>query len=290
MMTTDQLEVRVLTEQNPIKTNGEFLADPALITEQAEAARDSLVDVDYFAVPGTCSDERAREGILSGEPLVEARPSVLGGPTVYGLAVAELTGFFGEAETAGEARLATVAQRLEDVGILNGGHIKCAANAGFESWMRIMAEHPELVVPYVEKEMGTRFDPITMAEVVHYAGDVVASGRYGGWSEEVLPRVLGDKSGSAIEKLRDVPHDGMTLVRQKVDGKTVDQTTLYERSVLGRGSFVFDDPYADLVEHAMTTGPDAARKKVVAEHAREAIIAAIAVALPNPELYQITLI
>ena len=90
--------------------------------------------------------------------------------------------------------------------------------------------------------------------------------------------------------LADVPHEAATLVRNEIPNTTVDQTELYHRSVVGKGSFIHDDPYADAIEHVIASGADAARKKLEAEHAREAILAAVAAAVPNKEIYEAELV
>lgn len=123
-----------------------------------------------------------------------------------------------------------------------------------------------------------------MLQILH---PVVTSGRYDDWDESVLERVLGDEAGYAIEVLQPVPHEGVTFVRNKVKGKTVHQNALHDAA--GADSFVQYDPYADEIENALADGPQAAWKQKVARHAREALIAAIAPALPNPELDQFNL-
>jgi hypothetical protein len=212
---------------------------------------------------------------------------VAGGPNIYALAVAELTDYFGNDTSNGEARLARVTDRLTEARIKSGGHEKCAANAGFAVWMRVIAEKPEAIKAYAERQLGAAYDDSAMQAVINNAKAVIASGRYGHWEETVLARVLGDQAGEAIEVLADVPHEAVTLVRNEIDGETIDHSKLYDISVVGRGSFVNDENYANMIEHVLSSGPDAVRKKVEAGHAREAILAAVAAAVPNALLYQL---
>ena len=277
-------DIRCVIVPAPIKTNGAERMAPELLARQAEAARACLVSVDYKLNRGTCGDERPRE-------YPEPRPSVFGGPNVYALGVAELTGYFADDDqSSGEERLVRVTGQIEAGGFKSGGHKGCAANSGFGTWMRIIAEHPELMKDYARGQKGDAYNDTAMNVVIGYAQAVVASGRYDDWSEDVLARVLGDEADEAIETLIDVPHEGKTLVRNRTPNTTVDQTDLYGRSVVGKGSFVHDDPYADALEHVVTSGNDAARKKVEAEHAREVILAAVALAVPNEEIYQLELL
>jgi hypothetical protein len=274
----------------PIKTNGAEGVDPQLLQQQAEAATASLVPVDITKNRSTCLDERGRTSLRNGQP-TEPRPSVLGGSNIEALAIAELTGYFPESDTSdANQRLGAVTDVINAAGLLSGGHEKCAANGSFWVWLKTIAETPEKVLPYAESEMGEKYQEDMAQTVVGFARAVIASGRYATWSEANLPEVLGEEeSGEAIEVLLDVPHEGLTVVRNKIEGYTINQSKLYEESVLGKGSFVFDDWYAEKIEHALTAGPDATYKKQLAEHARELAIAAVAGAVPNEELYQITL-
>lgn len=277
---------------DPLKTAGEKIPDQLLGEQAAAAAAPGvLVEVNYKAQPGTCSDERPRVGLLSGEARVEPRPSTYGGPNVYLLAVAELTGFFApEDKSTGEARLRRITDLLEVAGFQSGGHRKCAANAGFGVWMRLMTENGESIRESVRSQLGDRYSPDAMSEVLEYAEAVVASGRYDDWNEDILQRVLGDKAGDAIEVLVDEPHGGKSEIRNNIPNTTVDQTPLAARSVVGKGSYVVDNPYAAALEQVVASGADAEQKLVVARHAREAIIAAIHMALPSTEIRQINFI
>jgi len=67
---------------------------------------------------------------------------------------------------------------------------------------------------------------------------------------------------------------------------TFDQTAVYNESVAGPGSFEVDDHYATAIEDAVVAGPDAEHKTVLARHAREVIIAAVAAVVPNETIFQ----
>ena len=80
MINQSKTQPELIFKADPIKRTGEQYADPQLVSEQAQKTLDCLVPVDYTAVRGTCSDERARIGLLSGADTVEIRPSMFGGP------------------------------------------------------------------------------------------------------------------------------------------------------------------------------------------------------------------
>lgn len=284
-MQPSQIAVSVLDK--PIKTSGGAAADHTLLRRQAELARDCIVTIDYHAVRGTCGDERPRAGLLSGAKTVEPRPSVFGGPDVYGLGIGELAGAFDGSLQTGEARLSEAKRRINAAGLLSGGHAHCAANGGFAVWLATIADSTETVAAYVKLSLGDRYDETLMAQVARNAAAAIASKRYSNWSEDVLLRVLGDEANEAIEILADVPHEAVQLVRNNVSGVSVDQTRLYAVSVLGRGSFAVDDTYASLIETAMLSNMPEPNQRL-ALHAREASVAAVAAAVPNSELYQCT--
>ncbi len=278
----------------PIKTSGAEQVAHEQLEAQAQLAVGTLHNIYYTDVRGTCIDERRRIGLRSGEARVEPRPSVPGGPNIYGLAVAELTGYFEGERTTGEQRLSRVTGRLSDAGLRSGGHGGCAANAGFGTWMRTIADNPDYVKKYAALRFGEDFDPTIMDAVVNFARAAMTSGRYAGWDESKLVTVLGEEEADeAIEKLDAVKHEAVTIVRNWIPEATVDQTELYDQNEagqgVGKGSFVNDEAYADTIEHVLTAGPDAVRKKLEAEYAREAILAAVAAAVPNQEIYQINL-
>lgn len=270
----------------PIKNAGQSGADSSLVVRQSELTAQCLGYVDYASARGTCCDERRRTGLLSGKITVEMRPSIFGGPDIYGLAIGELTGIFQEENASGENRLRAAKRLLNDAGICSGGHVKCAANAMFNTWMTTIKEQPDTVKSYAKQELGIHYDQTIMDEVVRNAGTCTGSGMYTSWDEDVLVRVLGNEAGEAMEVLADVPHEGYVVVRNKVPNSTIDQTALYDLSVLGRGTFDVDDDYAELIENIIISGGDNEHLTKLARHAREAIIAAIAGAVPNPLLYE----
>lgn len=282
------IETTAYIHEQPIKSLGAEIVPVDLLEAQAEEVKASVVPIEYQGVRGTCMDERFRVGTRSGSP-VEVRPSVPGGPDIYALAISELTGAFGDEESTGADRLSQTKTTLNRTKILSGGHDGCAANAAFPIWMGLIADKPELMKEYAQSQMGDFYNEEVANKVVANAQSVVAAGRYEGWQEAKLAEVLGEEAEEAIEVLGKVEHEALTFVRNKVDGTTVDQNKLYNSSIIGKGSFVVDEAYADDIEHALSGGPDAVSKKQLAEHAREFVIAALAQAVPNEELYQIDL-
>ena len=265
---------------------------PEQLVEQADFARSSMVVVSEDA-PGTCIDERPRLGTREEHGKIEARPSVPGGPVVYGQYVAELSGYFSDSSSQdAEESMSIIADDLESKGIVLGGHDDCRANGGMGDVISFIADNPEAVKAYAERNMGDEYNEDLANESISYAIKVTESGKYDDHQEETLAHVLGDKSSNAIEKLEG-EHEGRTVVRNKVRNTTVDQTKLHklteERLGEAEDSFVMDDWYAHDIENALATGPNAAHQKKVMAHARELVLAALAGAVPNPELHQINL-
>lgn len=280
-------DLKVLRE--PIKNAGRSEADSSLVVLQSELTAQCLRYVDYSLARGTCGDERRRTGLLSGKVAVEMRPSIFGGPDIYGLAIGELTGIFDEKKASGEDRLRAAKRLLNNAGIRSGGHVECAANAMFNAWMTTIKKQPNTIKSYAKKELGIHYDEAIMDEVIQNAGVCTDSGIYDEWNEDVLVRVLGNEAGEAMEVLADVLHEGCVVVRNKVPDTTIDQTALYDLSVLGRGTFDVDDYYAELIENIIISASDNEHLTKLARHAREAIIAAIAGAVPNTLLYECVL-
>jgi len=274
----------------PLKTRGAEIIAPELLVEHGQQVAACLTPIDYQAVRGTCMDERMRLRLRNGQP-AEIRPSAPGGPNIYALGVSELIGLFDNSpDLTAEQRLSDVSDRLQKGKIKSGGHDDCRASAAFNDWMGLIAQHGDELKSVVKHQLGDRYDEEAASYVVGKANDVVSSAVYSAWHESALGRELGDEAGVAIEVTDNVPHRAKTFVRNKVDNTTIDQTRLYHISRVGEGSFVVDDPYVDDIEHVLSSGPDAAIKKVQAEHAREFIVAALVMALPNEELYQIDIV
>lgn len=261
------------------------------LERQAELARQSLVAVGAN-VRGTCVDERPRIGTRGEAGKIEARPSVPGGPDVYALYVAELSGYFGDISNDPKYNLAQVKRDINNKGIRSGGHDHCAANDSFGPIIEIIAENTDYVKTYAKANMGETFNDDLADEVIRYSQSVHSSGRYEEHHEGTLGEVLEDEAMDAIELLFG-EHEGRSLARQKVRGYTVDQTKLHDLSEKENGkaedSFVIDDWYADDIENALASGPNAVRQKHLMEHAREFLLAAVAAAVPNKELHQFSI-
>lgn len=276
--------------QDPIKLSEED--DPILVElleQQLKLVQDNLVPVNYYKVHGTCIEDRKRIGLLSGDAFVEPRPSVPAGPNGYALAVMELINYFPDDSMTSSERLHISTQSLTRAGIISGGHLDCKANRSFKELMQYIASNPDAIKSYTKQQKADLYDDTAMNIVISNAAQVVARGTYDNWDEQVLIDELGDKAGQAIETLPPIEHESAVLIRNKIPNVTIDQTRVYEDSVVGRGVFDMDDDYADTIEHIVTVGTNASRQKILAEHAREAILAAIAAAVPNPVLYQATL-
>ncbi len=287
-MEQDTMSVMVTVAEQPLKAlGGEVLVTQEALEEQGRHARDSLKPVKDSAY-GTCVEDRRRAGVLSGESAVEPRYSAAGGPNIYGLYVAELTGYFGDSQADGEERLRQVTRSINAKGIPSGGHKRCAANGGISAVVGLIAgDQREAVQAGAQRRLGDEYDQAAMDEVLANAGAVVASGRYDDWDESVLERVLGDEAGEALEVLEPGDHNASSYIRNEVAGKTVDRNTLHERA--GKGSYVQDEAYVGKIENALADGPQAAWKQKVARHAREALVTALVAALPDPEIHQIDL-
>lgn len=251
-----------------------------LLQAQAEVGIQNRVEV-AEGTPDTCSDERPRED-------EEARYSIYGGSGVYGLLIREATGYFSGSSLDMTARLAATVSALEDEGIVVGGHKACKANEAVAAIIHAVGSNPRLYAATAERRLGDQFDPTAVDEIGNYMAATDAAGVYKDWDESVLPGVLGDeKAARAIETLKPVEHKAVTRLRNQKPGTTIAQNPLYDQSVAGEGSYVFDDRYADRIEGIVTTGIKADRMAVLARHAREMIISVIDTAVPNPFIQEI---
>jgi hypothetical protein len=260
----------------PVKAEVQKLTDKPEIEARARDARGALVPVDGHEVHGTCMDERPRE-------TAEVRPSAPGGPNVYGQAIAELTGQFNDADMTGEERLHDVSLKLKEAGLQCGGHEGCAACEKFGTWMPFVVDLSDDVSRYVSHKLGDTYDADVMQEIIDNAAELKESGRYADWNEGKLADELKDEPHGTIEKLQPVDHLGVLFVWDEVEGMTVDQNKL------DNSAFVLDVHYMKEIESIVTAGPDTKRQEKLAAHARYAIARALQHALPNKELYDVTL-
>lgn len=278
------MAAEVTVREEPLKATDGVTMSREEVEAQGEAARQALTEVDPNAY-GTCIDERPRKGVVSGEE-TGPRFSAPGGPDIYGLYIAELTGLFAGGQETGEQRLAQVKGMINGANIPSGGHEGCAANKSLGAVIGLIGtETAETGREYAKGELGDDYDDAAYEEVLAAARAVTASGVYGDWTEEVLKQVLAGEADVAIEQLLG-DHEGRTFIRTNLPGMTVDQTKLHEITG-GEDSFVNDDDYEDRIDAVITAVPEAEWKAKVARHAREALLATLYVALPNPELHQI---
>lgn len=255
---------------------------------QADMARDCLREVRETTAT-TCIDERERIGTQDGNTNIEPRFSVPGGANVYGLYIAELSGYFDpQSPDDSQDRLSEVTSLLNENEVKSGGHEGCAANGGFNTVLGLIyGDNLDAGKEYARSQLGDDFDAEIYDQVVEYARITFDSGRYANWDETMLFKELGDTAGQVIEQLNG-KHEARTLLRVDVSGKTVDQTDLHKLSN-GEDSFVNDEGYCQRIEDIISDGPDAEHKQKLARHAREAVLSAIIVAVPNKLLYQINI-
>ncbi|MCA9343103.1 hypothetical protein KC950_03790 [Candidatus Saccharibacteria bacterium] len=285
-METFRMPATIDVREEPLKATDGTTMTPEQVMQQAGAVREALRDVSSEA-PGTCIDERRREGYLSGDEGHEARFSAPGGPNIYGLYMAELTGYFAGRNIDSKQRLNEVTGVINDAGIESGGHKGCAANAGFNAVLGLIAgDNVDAGREYAKQQLGNDFDEEAYNAVVENARIAVDAGTYVEWAEDSLAQELGDKAEKGIEILGG-QHEGRTFARVNVVGKTVDQTELH--NAVNEDTFINDEGYEERIESAIAGGPDAEWKQKVARHAREALLAALFPALPNSELHQINI-
>lgn len=270
---------------DPIKlTSGERTITVPELEQHADQAKQVMERVSLDQ-PGTCVDERARKCLISGEK-TQPRGSVPGGPTVYANYIAELIGFFSADSGDDEDRLRSVKGILDQEGIKSGGHVGCAANAGFNAVLGIVHDNQDALRVYARQNIGDQYQDDLMDQVFFFAEQAHSGGVYQDHQEDTL-KVLGDEAPVCIEELIG-EHEGRTLIRNYVGSYTVDQTKLHDAT--GEDSFVNDDWYASDIEQAVAKRSDNPEQAaVLARHAREAILAAVAQAVPNNELHQIVL-
>ncbi|MEO8784906.1 MAG: hypothetical protein ABI221_01040, partial [Candidatus Saccharimonadales bacterium] len=239
---------------------------------------------------GTCGDERERVGLLSGEPTVEVRPSVWGGPNIYGLYMAELAGFFDiDDKSTGRQRLQIVTDVLNAAKIPSGGHTGCAANGSLPAVMGLVANEFTKWSAAAQTELGVQYDQTDVYQITHQAQQAIESKRYQDWQEDILFGVLGEEAATAIEVLQpSAVHDGRSVLRIETPGKTVGQTQL-SQATNGERSFVQTEWYCQQIEDALVAASSNAQIGLVMRHAREALLWAVEQAVPNNELHHIAL-
>lgn len=216
----DITKVMVRVSEQPIKLDGE-----ASSAETLEALgndiRQSLRPYDE-STRGTCMDERGRLSLTSGEAATEIRPSAPGGSDVYGLSIAELTGYFTGSSLSAEDRARDIKGRLNGAGIASGGHEGCAADNLFGTWAgTVIADNADTITSYVWRKVtedGLTYDPDLMTAVLTQAQDIRDSGRYAEWTEQSYFDILGDEAGVAIEKLVAEDHLGTAMAWIDVQG------------------------------------------------------------------------
>lgn len=269
----------IIISTTPDKLVGAAAMTPAELSQQFAFAAQAELPYDQDT-RGTCGDERERAHLLNGQPTQPNRPSVWGGPNIYGLYMMELAGVFTESSLSAEDRLRQTTQKLNAAGITSGGHKGCAANAGFAAIMGIIAEQSTEWEKAASVCLGEAFSAVAATEVTKQARQAVESGRYNDWTEDVLERVLGDEADEALEVLQPQEHDALTVVRQWRPGLTVSQDKL--SAIAGQRSFVQDEPYCERIEDALAADDEAGQ---LMRHAREALLYAVEQAVPNKELW-----
>ena len=271
----DVMKLTANVEQWPLKAP-EALSPREEIVQTIEDAKKSMKPYTIYT-RGTCMDERPR---LSGE----VRPSAPGGSDVYGLAIAELTGYYKDSTLDGNGRAKNTKKRLNDASIMSGGHEDCAADNLLGTWAGVViTENQEAISTYVQfklDQISKQFKPELMQEVFENAADITESERYAGWTENSYFDILGDEKEAAVEKLEHVPHNGKLMIWTDIDMYAMDQTELNNRA------FELNKPYMTRIENAIANGPEAARIAELALYARFTIVKALSIALPNNELLE----
>jgi hypothetical protein len=281
--------VQTVISEQAAKLGGEPTLSHADLERQANFAVEQLETV-ASDVRGTCGDERLRVDPITGQPILIAKPSAWGGPNIYALNMAELTGFFGDQKKlSGQDRLKIVTDVINQAGIPSGGHSGCAANGSFPTIMELMASQFTHWGQATHHELGHDYDQGAVYAVTHHAHEAVKSGRYKGWGESILADVLGDEAHQAIETLQpNSQHDARTVLRISVPGHTVGQTKLSQASG-GQRSFVQTEWYCQKIENALAAASSDPQAGQIMRHAREALLWAVEQAVPNQELHHIAL-
>lgn len=280
----DVMQTMAHVSEQPIKLDGEA-SSPEVLQALGQDIKQSLRPYTEDT-RGTCMDERGRVALASGEAATEVRPSAPGGSDIYGLSIAELTGYYEGSETTAEERARDTKTRLNGAGITSGGHEGCAADNLFGTWAgSVIADNADAITSYVWRKVtedGLTYNPDHMTAVLSRAQEIRDSGRYAAWTEQSYFDILGDESAVAIEKLVAEDHLGIAMAWIDVPGYAMDQTALNNRA------FELNRPYMKRIESVVATGPDAAELAARAPYARYAIVRALSLALPNEELQEIT--
>lgn len=281
----DVMKVMATVSEQPIKLNTE----PTNHETLAALGRDITQSLQPYndTTRGTCMDERGRASLVSGEAATEIRPSAPGGSDVYGLSIAELTGYYDGSSLAAEDRARDIKQRLNAAGVASGGHEGCAADNLFGTWAgAVIADNADVIADYVARKVtedGVIFDTATMEAIIAQAVEIRDSGRYSAWTEQSYFDILGEESAVAIEKLVPEDHLGIAMAWIDIPGYAMDQTAV------GNRAFELNRPYMERIEAIVASGPDAEVLAARAPYARYAVVRALSLALPNQELQELTI-
>jgi hypothetical protein len=285
-------DIAVFVRQEAVKTLGAEFAQEK-VEQQAEIVRSNLIVTEGLKdLYSGCSDERGRDGQLDGQPGV-ARFQVFGGNATYFVNINALLGF-GSSDDA-EDSFKTAINSLDEAGFKPGMHQACAALNGVHPVMAIIHNKPNMVLEYAQAELGDEFDENYANQLIVNAGLIITGAKFENFRENNLQDLLVKKYGEAeaykaVELIRPgLEHAGYTIARIKKPNVATDASAIFDASVFGRGSYIFNDAYASSIENLVASGPHATEALKLARHAREFIIRATLEAVPNPELRQFTL-
>lgn len=173
--------IQIVCNPEPIKLVGEATISLTKLEQLAQIGLECLAAY-HKDTRGTCGDERVRDGLLNGDKTVEARPSVWGGPNIYALFMAELSGHFTDSGLDGRGRLQAITGVINDAKIKSGGHVGCAANGSLPDILAIIAD-PSKWNSAVEGELGSEYEDELTVQLAANAQKALDIGVYDGWTE-----------------------------------------------------------------------------------------------------------
>jgi hypothetical protein len=283
---TDVTVIKVGVTLAGVPTKGDVAQRQAnLIIAQANLVEESLVDTaDYFSLMAGCSDERARVGSNVNQTN-GPRFQVFGGNIIYFINVATLAGVnLGSDE---DSVIRNAIDQLVSSNFKLGLHIGCAALQGVYSIYEIMLNNVEIMRKYVSSQLGNAYNNEDFESVINNIKNAVELKNLSLFTEQNLKQVIAEKVGQdyaddATELIRpNLEHKAKSIARIKRLNKATDVSVIFDKTKYGFGSFIFNDGYANMIENLVASGPDSSEKIKLARIARELIIKATLLAVPN---------
>lgn len=286
----DLMKPIVATVTPPVEVGYGNIEAPKMSDEQAQELCETIADKYLVKVnkdaPGCCIDGRGCVHRLNGEQ-TEPGPKVAGGPLITSYAAAELIGWFEPNDsTSVEERMSLINDKLEDAGIVCGGHCDTSAMAsGFSENKTGCGANDKLptIIENIGKNEGgiigvgtgliitssDTYKPELADTIVKNAVNKPVKE----WQAKALINQLGGKESSKIEVLASEEdethgHHEVIVLANPNEGTTVDRDRVIEEE--GIQVFALDTWYIDKLANALARGPESEHQFESLKHAMTA--------------------